>query len=205
LPPAFYDRPSLVVARELLGQRLVHALADGSRRGGRIVETEAYDGPTDRASHARSGPKGRASIMWGRPGVAYVYLIYGQHSCFNVVTGPGDRPSAVLVRALELDDATAPARAASGPGLVCRALRIDRSALGLDLTGDVLWLETAPPVADADVLVGPRVGVDYAGEWASREWRFWVRSSPAVSRARPGNARPFGAPKPEPNRVSSEG
>jgi DNA-3-methyladenine glycosylase len=185
------------VARALLGQRLVHVLADGSRRAGRIVETEAYDGPTDRASHARSGPRGRAAIMWGRPGVAYVYLIYGQHSCFNVVTGPGEWPSAVLVRALELDDADASPRAASGPGLVCRALGIDRSALGLDLTGDVLYLESAPAVADGDVSVGPRIGVDYAGEWAARDWRYWVRGSPAVSRR-----AQVGPRKPAPNRVS---
>jgi DNA-3-methyladenine glycosylase len=187
-----------VVARDLLGQRLVHRLADGSRRAGRIVETEAYDGPDDRASHARSGPKGRAAIMWGLPGVAYVYLIYGQHSCFNVVTGPDGRPSAVLVRALELEGVGAAVRAASGPGLVCRALDIDRSALGLDLTGDVLWLEELPPIADADVLVGPRVGVDYAGEWATRDWRFWVRGSPSVSRVRLNAGRPFQCPKTDP-------
>jgi DNA-3-methyladenine glycosylase len=112
-----------------------------------------------------------------------------------VVTGPGCTPSAVLVRALELEAEGAPARAASGPGLVCRALDIDRSALGLDLTGDTLWLEAAPPVADADVLVGPRVGVDYAGEWAAREWRFWVRGSPSVSRVRLNEGRPFACPK----------
>ncbi len=186
------------MARDLLGQRLVHQLADGSRRAGRIVETEAYDGPDDRASHARSGPKGRAAIMWGPPGVAYVYLIYGQHWCFNVVTGPGGRPSAVLVRALALDGDGAPGRGASGPGLVCRALAIDRSALGLDLTGDVLWLEPSAPVADADVLVGPRVGVDYAGEWATRDWRFWVRGSPSVSRVRRAEGRPLRCPKTEP-------
>jgi DNA-3-methyladenine glycosylase len=175
----------------------VHRLADGSRRAGRIVETEAYDGPDDRASHARSGPQGRAAIMWGLPGVAYVYLIYGQHTCFNVVTGPDGRPSAVLVRALELEGVGAAVRAASGPGLVCRALDIDRSALGLDLTGDVLWLEELPPIADADVLVGPRVGVDYAGEWATRDWRFWVRGSPSVSRVRLNAGRPFQSPKTE--------
>jgi DNA-3-methyladenine glycosylase len=186
------------VARDLLGQRLVHQLADGSRRAGRIVETEAYNGPVDRASHARSGPGGRAAIMWGQPGVAYVYLIYGQHWCFNVVTGPGCTPSAVLVRALELEGEGAPARGASGPGLVGRALAIDRAALGLELTGDVLWLEARAPVADADVLIGPRIGVDYAGEWAARDWRFWVRGSPSVSRARANAGRPFQCPKTEP-------
>jgi DNA-3-methyladenine glycosylase len=178
----------------LLGQRLVHVQPDGSRRSGRIVETEAYDGPEDRASHARSGPRGRAALMWGTPGVAYVYFIYGVHWCFNLVAGPDGRPGAVLVRAAELGEAAAGERG-SGPALLCQALRIDGACLGLDLTGDVLFVEADAPVPDAQVLMGTRVGVDYAGEWAERPWRYWVRGSPAVSR--PGRARavPYVSPE----------
>src|SRR5215468_5876505 len=115
----------------MLGQILVHTGADGVRRSGRIVETEAYVGPDDRASHARVGPKGRALIMYGKPGLAYVYLVYGMHFCFNAVTETDAYPGAVLVRAIEpLDNATG----GRGPALVCRALGIDRSCNGLDLT-----------------------------------------------------------------------
>jgi DNA-3-methyladenine glycosylase len=152
------------------------------RRAGRIVETEAYVGPTDAASHARSGPGGRAAVMWGPGGLAYVYLIYGLHHCFNVVTEPEGTAGAVLVRALEplfgFDRA-------NGPALVCRALHINRSQSGLDLvSSDQLYLEPALPVDDDAVRVGPRIGVDYAGAWASRDFRFWIADSPHVSRRR---------------------
>jgi DNA-3-methyladenine glycosylase len=181
LPRAFYARPTLLVARDMLGKALIHITPDGIRRSGRIVETEAYVGPDDAASHARSGPRGRASLMYAKAGVAYVYLIYGMHSCFNAVTERDDFPGAVLVRAIEpLDNA----ERGNGPALVCRALRIDRACNGLDLTSSSLVLEDAASVPDADVRVGPRVGVDYAGEWAAHPWRFWVATSPHVSRRR---------------------
>jgi DNA-3-methyladenine glycosylase len=181
LPRQFYARPTLVVARELLGKTLVH-LADGVRRAGRIVETEAYIGPHDKASHARVGNRGRASIMYGRAGFAYVFLIYGMHNCFNTVTEAEGFPGAVLIRAVEPED---PAERGAGPALVCRALRIDRSCTGLDLTrSDLsdLYLRDAESVPDGDVRVGPRIGIDYAGEWAAHPWRFWVGDSPHVSR-----------------------
>jgi DNA-3-methyladenine glycosylase len=181
LPRAFYARGTLRVAREMLGQILVHQTSDGVRRAGRIVETEAYVGPDDRASHARVGRRGRASVMYGPPGVAYVYLVYGLHHCFNAVTEAEAVPGAVLVRAIE---PLAGADRGSGPALVCRALRIDRTCTGLDLTRSALVLEAAPPVADAEVAVGPRIGVAYAGEWATRPWRFWVAASAAVSHQR---------------------
>ena len=180
---AFYSRPTLAVARDLLGADLVHVTPrDGLRRAGRIVETEAYVGPHDAASHARSGPNGRARVMWGSGGLAYVYLIYGLHHCFNVVTEPEGTAGAVLIRALEpleqLDRA-------SGPALVCRALDIDRSLSGVDLvTSPELFLEAGSPVLDEQVLVGPRIGVAYAGEWAARPFRFWIAASPHVSRER---------------------
>jgi len=172
-----------VVAHDLLGKVLVHVSpADGIRRAGRIVETEAYVGPGDLASHARVGRRGRAAVMYGQAGVAYVYQIYGLHFCFNAVTEAEDYPGAVLVRAIEplgnvLDRG-------NGPALVCRALKIDRSTNGLDLTESPLCVEDAPPIQDQQVRVGPRIGVDYAGEWAAHPWRFWVADSPHVSRRR---------------------
>lgn len=179
LPRTFYARPTLTVARELLGKTLVH-VSDGVRRAGRIVETEAYVGPHDKASHARVGNRGRASIMYGPAGFAYVFLVYGMHNCFNTVTERDGYPGAVLIRAIEpLENDLG---RGGGPALVCRALHIDRACTGLDLTTSNLFLEDAPPVVDGDVRVGPRIGVDYAGEWAAHPWRFWVASSTQVSR-----------------------
>ena len=169
----------------MLGQVLVHVADDGLRRAGRVVETEAYVGPDDAASHARSGPRGRAAVMYGPPGVAYVYLIYGVHSCFNAVTERDGYPGAVLVRAIEpLENADR----GGGPALVCKALRIDRACNGLDLTASELFLEEAAAVPDARVRVGPRIGVGYAGAWAAHPWRFWVADSPHVSRHRVSGA-----------------
>jgi DNA-3-methyladenine glycosylase len=181
LPRSFYARSTLVVAREMLGKVLVHVADDGVRRAGRIVETEAYVGPDDAASHARSGPRGRAALMYGTAGVAYVYLIYGMHSCFNAVTERDGYPGAVLVRAIEpLENAGR----GGGPALLCKALHIDRGCNGLDLTGSKLFLESAAEIPDDKVRVGPRIGVDYAGAWASHPWRFWVADSPHLSRRR---------------------
>jgi DNA-3-methyladenine glycosylase len=176
----FYARPTLVVARELLGKTLVHHV-DGRRLAGRIVETEAYIGPDDRASHARVGNRGRASIMYGPAGYAYVYLVYGMHHCFNAVTEQDGFPGAVLIRAIEPQEAN---QRGSGPALVCRALAIERACTGLDLTTSNLFIEDAPPVTDTQVRVGPRIGVDYAGEWAAQPWRLWLADSPHVSRRR---------------------
>jgi DNA-3-methyladenine glycosylase len=177
----FYARPTLRVARDMLGKTLVHAV-DGVRRSGRIVETEAYVGPHDLASHARVGPKGRAALMYGKAGVAYVYLVYGMHNCFNAVTEQEGHAGAVLVRAIEpLENA----ERGNGPALVCRALDIDRTCNGLDLTtSKELFLEDAGHVPDQDVRVGPRIGVDYAGEWAAHPWRFWIAESQHNSRRR---------------------
>jgi len=116
--------------------------------------------------------------MYGQAGVAYVYLVYGMHHCFNAVTEQDGYPGAVLVRAIEpLENA----ERGSGPALVCRSLNIDRTSNGLDLTSSNLFLEDALPIKDADVRVGLRIGVAYAREWAERPWRFWVATSPHVS------------------------
>jgi DNA-3-methyladenine glycosylase len=189
----FYARPTLVVARELLGKVIVHEV-DGHRLSGRIVETEAYIGPDDKASHARFGNRGRAAIMYGPAGFAYVFLVYGMHNCFNTVTETEGHPGAVLIRAIEPDD---PAQRGAGPALVCRALNIDRSCTGLDLTCSDLTIEGADPVADGNVRVGPRIGVAYAGEWAAHPWRFWVADSRHVS------GRPITGTKLDPSMLKS--
>jgi DNA-3-methyladenine glycosylase len=181
LPRAFFAHNTLGIARALIGMHLVHD--DGTRRrAGRIVETEAYLGPRDLAAHSARGRTPRTEVMFGPPGHAYVYFIYGFWHCLNVVTAPRGKPHAVLLRALapleELDEPT------WGPGLLCRALRIDRSLNGTDLRGDVLWIERPPADAPrARIARGPRIGVDYAGEWAQRRWRFYDRDSPFVSTA----------------------
>ena len=187
LPRSFYEQPTLRVARDLLGKILVRHTSEG-RLAGRIVETEGYVGPLDAASHARSGPGGRAALMFGEAGHAYVYLIYGMYDCFNVVTEREGYPAAILVRAVEpLDDAAG--RRAGGPGLLCRALEIDRSCSGLELTAldSVLAIEDGAMVHDAEVRMGERIGVNYAGPWAARPWRFWLAGSAHVSRRTAGD------------------
>jgi DNA-3-methyladenine glycosylase len=181
LPRAFFARSALVVARELIGVHLVHD--DGKRvRSGRIVETEAYLGPADLAAHSSRGRTARTEVMFGPPGHAYVYFIYGIWNCLNVVTARAGVPHAVLLRALEplegLSERT------SGPGLLCRAMRIDRRLNGADLLGGELWLER--PARRPLLRIGrsPRIGVEYAGAWAARPWRFFDRASCYVSTVR---------------------
>jgi DNA-3-methyladenine glycosylase len=179
LPRAFYQRDTVAVARDLLGKHLVHVV-EGTARIGRIVEVEAYLGPHDLAAHSSKGPTARNRSMFGPPGHAYVYLIYGLHFCMNVVTGAPGHGAAVLLRALEpvcnVDART------QGPGLLCKALGIDRRLDGRDLLGDTLYL-TQPPVAERfRIARRPRVGVDYAGAWARRLLRFYITGNPYVSR-----------------------
>jgi DNA-3-methyladenine glycosylase len=180
----FCARDTRVVARELLGKLVVVDHGAGVLRG-RIVETEAYHGERDAASHAHRGKTARNAPMWGEPGHAYVYLIYGMWNCLNVSTMPEGFPAAVLVRALDFAGlAGLPRRAGAGPGKLCAALGIDRSFSGQDLiAGTRLWLEddgVAP--GRGEVARGPRVGVDYAGTWAARPWRFWWKGHAEVSR-----------------------
>jgi DNA-3-methyladenine glycosylase len=180
LPRSFYARSAEVVARALLGQRLVVRHGRASRVG-RIVETEAYLGPHDLACHSSKGRTARTEVMFGPGGFAYVYLIYGMYDCFNVVTGKGGEGAAVLVRAVEplagIDGAT------DGPGKLTRAMGIDRALGGRDLTvGRRVWLAEGAPLADHEVERGPRIGVDYAGAWAEAPLRFFAAASPFVSR-----------------------
>jgi DNA-3-methyladenine glycosylase len=178
LPRSFYARETLVVARELLGMHLVHAGPAG-RQVGRIVETEAYKGPKDLAAHSSRGRTQRTEVMFGPPGHAYVYLIYGFWNCLNVVTAADGVPHAVLLRGLEpiegVDDPT------HGPGLLCRAMHIDRSLNGANLLADTLWIEKPERYRAPSVARSTRIGVDYAGEWAKKPWRFFDRRSLHVS------------------------
>jgi DNA-3-methyladenine glycosylase len=181
LPRSFFARPTLDVARDLLGHALVRETEAGAVLSGIIVETEAYHGPDDRASHASRGLTPRTRVMFGPPGHAYIYLIYGMHNCLNIVTEPEGYPAAVLIRALEplgpLPSAT------NGPGRLCRALGIDRSLDGADLTAPgPLYVAAERSLTPAEIVQTPRIGVDYAGEWAARPWRFLVAGNPHVSR-----------------------
>jgi DNA-3-methyladenine glycosylase len=190
LPLAFYRRPALEVARDLLGRTLCRRLPDGTVLRGRLVEVEAYAGPSDRASHAHRGRTARNAPMFEAGGIAYVYLVYGMHHCLNVVTGAAGTPDAVLLRA-----ATAPARAsASGPGRLARAFRVDRALDGASLAGRELWLEAGEPVHDRAVLRTRRIGVDYAGAWARRLFRFTLAGHADVSGPRALRGRLSGGP-----------
>jgi len=176
LPPAWFQRDVITVAKELVGCALVHR-----SRAGMIVETEAYMGPDDLASHARFGPTARTSVMFGPGGVSYVYLCYGIHQMFNIVTGPQGSGQAVLIRAIApLDGLPDDPSVGRGPGKVTTALGLDRSHDRKDLATGQLFV--AAHVHDAPIATGPRIGVDYAGEWAARPLRFWWKDHPSVSR-----------------------
>jgi DNA-3-methyladenine glycosylase len=184
LDRAFYARPAIDVARALLGQTLVHDDA-GVRRAGRIVETEAYVSAHDRACHAAKGRTARTEVMFGEAGHAYVYLIYGMHECFNVVTDVEGHPSAVLIRALEPVEACL--GKTDGPGKLTRALAVTRRENRGDLVDGPLWIEAGDPVDPREIARGPRIGVDYAGAWARRLLRFWLRGNAWISA--PGTTR----------------
>src|SRR5262245_29595520 len=194
LPRGFYDRPVLRVARDLLGMLLVRDLGRGRRLTGRIVEVEAYDGERDRASHAFRGRTPRTEVMFGEPGHAYVYFIYGMHCCLNAVTGAEGTASAVLIRALApvggekwMIAGRSPAgRIASGPGRLTRAFGIDRKLNRTDLCAPgPLYMARGEPVAARRIARGERIGVEYAGIWARKPWRFGVRGERALSRPFP--------------------
>jgi DNA-3-methyladenine glycosylase len=173
----FYARNTETVALDLLGKHLVHRNTDGVRIG-RIVEVEAYLGPHDPASHSSRGVTPRTRVMFGPPGHAYVYLIYGIHHCMNVVTEPEGRGAAVLLRALEPVEGVN--RRTNGPGLLCRAMGIDRRLNGSDLCKGPLSIAEAAS-APFSIVRRPRIGVDYAGKWALRPLRFYIEGSPHVS------------------------
>jgi DNA-3-methyladenine glycosylase len=167
----YFQRPTLIVARGLIGKYLVRENGKGTVAG-KIIEVEAYVGPQDKACHASKGRTARTEVLFGPPGISYVYLIYGMYHCLNVVTERTGFPAAVLIRAIEVDG-----ELIDGPGRLCRALEIDRSLNRLDMTGgDKLWFEDRRTgVPRGKVGTFPRIGVDYAGAWAKKPWRFRLR------------------------------
>ncbi len=192
--PEFFTRSTLTVARRLLGQRLVRQI-DGQRLSGRIVETEAYVGPSDSACHCHKGRTPRTEVMFGPPARTYIYLIYGMHYMLNLVTEREGFPAAVLIRALEPLEGleamqTRRPRVArvtnltNGPGKLCRALDIDAALRNWDLTlGQKLWLEPGDPLPDTAIATGPRIGIAYAHpKDRAAPWRFWTRENRFVSR-----------------------
>jgi len=190
LPRTFYHRDTLMVARELLGKKLVHDF-QGQRLAGRIIETEAYIGRSDTACHAARGRTKRNAVMFGPPGHAYVYFIYGMYHCLNVVTEEEGFAAAVLIRALEPLEGLAVMRErrrnrsdralTSGPGKLCQALAIDRRLNGADLCADgPLYIEEGEIAGE--IATGPRIGIRAAPEDMAAPWRFYVSDSPFVSR-----------------------
>jgi len=179
LPRAFYDRDPITVARELLGKCLVRRAGDVERVA-RIVEVEAYLGPHDLAAHSARGHTPRTRVMFGPPGHAYVYLIYGIYHCMNVVTEREGKASAVLLRALE------PVRnvegRTQGPGLLCRAMDIDKRLNGHDLQSDDFFVADDGSRRRLTIVKRPRVGVGYAKHWARRLLRFYIAGNEFVSR-----------------------
>ncbi|MDQ3290579.1 MAG: DNA-3-methyladenine glycosylase [Bacteroidota bacterium] len=197
LPKSFYTRPDVVtIARDLLGKYLFTNV-DGVLTGGKIVETEAYCGENDMACHSHSGRRtARTEIMFQEGGLAYVYLIYGIYSLFNIITNVAEKADAVLIRAIEPTDGLpeillrrhqtkVSPKLTAGPGLVTLALGISKKHYGTDLTGDTIWLEDRGEVIkEEQIIASPRVGVDYAGEDALLPWRFRIQGSLWTSKAK---------------------
>ena len=180
----FYDHPATLVAREMLGMRLVR-MRDEVRLSGLIVETEAYLGEEDLGCHAKAGRTARTSILYGPPGHAYVYFTYGMHWLLNAVTGPSGFPAAVLIRAIhpvegiERMASRRAGRGYDGPAKLTQAMEIGRAENGLDLTRKAsrIWIEPGLRIEDRRVTTGPRVGLDNVPEpWKSKPWRFLAQS-----------------------------
>jgi len=189
LPPGFYARDTVVVAKALLGQLLVSTVG-GRRCLARIVETEAYVGPHDPACHAAGWRRtARTETLYGPPGRAYVYFTYGMHWCLNVVTEPPGFPAAVLLRAAEPLEGLATMRRrrgpvadlalAAGPARLTQALGVARRLDGHDLTAGPLWIAAGRPVPARRIATGPRIGIHVAMDWPLR---FYVADDPFVSR-----------------------
>lgn len=200
-----FQQSTLDLSRQLLGMELIHEI-DGKATSGRIVEVEAYKGPEDRGAHSYGGRRTkRTEVMYGRPGHAYIYLIYGMHFCFNIVTGVPDKPEAILVRALEplrgidrmaerrgihlaFDEDGNPKQnkmkpLTNGPGKLCQALGISMEQYGHDLTRKPLYIKSvSEPLAEEKIATGPRINIDYAGEARFYPWRFWIKDHSFVSR-----------------------
>ncbi len=194
----FYNRDSIVVAKELLGKVLVHEI-DGQRISVKIIETEAYMGVEDKAAHSYGGRRtSRVEVMYGSPGFSYIFLIYGMYCCFNIVTNEKEIPQAVLIRAVEplegtewmaqrrfgkvFDELTKSQRRGltNGPGKLCGALSLDRSLNGIDLCGNEIYVEESKN-QNFSVVTTKRVGIDYAEEAKDYPWRFYIEGNEYVS------------------------
>jgi DNA-3-methyladenine glycosylase len=175
----FYDRDTTTVAQELLGKLLVKT-NQGITSIGKIVEVEAYIGPHDLACHVSKGCTPRTKVMFGPPGHAYVYLIYGIYHCLNVVTEQEGYPAAVLIRALEpIQNLT---ERTSGPGLLCKAMQIDKTYNTQDLTSDEFYIARSDTTDHFPIVKKARIGVDYAGEWSKKLLRFYIQDNPFISK-----------------------
>jgi DNA-3-methyladenine glycosylase len=179
LPRDFYNRKTISVAKELLGYHLVHRF-QGVERVGKIVEVEAYLGQHDLASHSSRGVTKRTSIMFGAPGYAYIYLIYGMYHCFNIVTEPAGMGAAVLIRAIE-PVANILGRT-KGPGLLCQSMMIDKHLNGTDLLSETLFITSDYYEQPLHIIETPRIGVHYAKEWANKLLRFHIQGNAFVSK-----------------------
>lgn len=196
----FYNRPTLDVARDLLGKSLVHYI-NGERLVGRIVEVEAYIGSIDKAAHSYNNKKTkRTKVMFGPPGHAYVYLIYGMYNCMNVITQKEGEGAGVLIRAVEpIEGIETMARnrynksmedlkkrqilnLTNGPGKLCMAMNITRGNYGMNLCGNTLWIEEATEGSVFNIIKTTRVNIDYAEEATDFPWRFYIKDNPFVSK-----------------------
>lgn len=179
LPREFYARDTTEVAKSLPGHYLVHR-SHGIERVGKIVEVEAYLGEHDLAAHSSKGRTKRTAVMFGPPGFAYVYLIYGKYHCFNVVTESSDIGSAVLIRAIEpVMNITGRTQ---GPGLLCQAMMLDRQHNAHDLLSDDLFIAKGDTTIVTPIIEAPRIGVHYAKHWALKPLRFYIAGNAFVSK-----------------------
>ena len=168
----FFNRDTLIVAKKLLGKHLVRKIG-GKKIVVRITETEAYC-KKDLACHASRGLTSRTKVMFGPPGHAYVYMIYGMYHCLNMVTERENYPAAVLIRGACLIQ-NSKFKILKGPGILCRELKIDKKLNGIDITKSRdLWIEEGEQIRSSQIKKGKRIGVDYAGKWKDKLWRFWI-------------------------------
>jgi DNA-3-methyladenine glycosylase len=163
----FFNRDTVEVAKDLLGKFLIRKIGDEVIEG-MIIETEAYCGPEDLAAHSSKGLTPRTKVMFGPPGLTYIYLVYGMYHCLNFVTREEGVPQAVLIRGVKIGE-----KIWNGPGKLCREMKIDRGLNGLLLENEQLWIEDrGVKVSSEEILASKRIGIDYAKEWKDKLWRF---------------------------------
>ncbi|MDF2674133.1 MAG: putative 3-methyladenine glycosylase [Clostridiales bacterium] len=199
LPREFYEGDTLDMSKRLLGKYLVHK-DNGTELMGRIVEVEAYKGPQDKAAHSYNNKRTeRVEIMYGPPGFAYIFAIYGMYYCMNIVSAETGTPNAILIRALEpISDLNqlsinrynkpysdlnkrAIINMTNGPGKLCKAMRINKSNYGEDLCGDKLYLVESRDNEEIEICESPRINIDYAEEAIHYPWRFFIKDNPFIS------------------------